>query len=70
MVEMKQVYSSHVDEIGYDDEKEELVVKFSGGRTAVYEGVPVTVAANVMSAASIGRALAGSVRGRYRHRYI
>jgi hypothetical protein len=68
-VEMRSVYSSHVDEIGYDPDTEELHVKYSSGRTTVYDGVPLTVAATVQSSASIGEALHAHVRGKYGHRY-
>jgi hypothetical protein len=69
-MEMRSVYSSFVDEIGYDPETEELHVKYSSGRTAVYEGVPPTAAATVLSSASIGKALHAHVRGKYGHRYV
>jgi hypothetical protein len=71
-VEMRPVYSSHVDEIGHDPDTEELHVKYFSGRTAVYEGVPLTVAAMVLSGsvASIGKALHAHVRGKYEHRYV
>jgi hypothetical protein len=73
-LEMRSVYSSHVDEIGYDPETEELHVKYSSGRTAVYEGVPLTVAAAVgavgQSPPSIGEALHAHVRNQYNHRYL
>jgi hypothetical protein len=59
-----------VDEIGYDPDTEELHVKYPSGRTAVYEGVPLTVAATVQSSPSIGEALHAHVRGKYGHRYI
>jgi hypothetical protein len=74
MIEMRSVYSSHVDEIGYDPDTEELHVKYDTGKTAVYEGVPMTVAAAVgavgQSPPSIGKALHAHVRGKYGHRYI
>jgi hypothetical protein len=71
-LEMRSVYSSHVDAIGYDPETEELHVKYSSGRTAVYDGVPPTVADTVQSSVvwSIGEALHAHVRGKYRHRYV
>jgi hypothetical protein len=69
---MRSVYSSHVDEIGYDPETEELHVRYNTGRTVVYDGVPLTVAAAVQSGsvASIGEALHEHVRGKYQHRYL
>jgi hypothetical protein len=73
-VEMRSVYSSHIDEIGYDHDTEELHVKYSSGKTTVYDGVPLAVAAAVgavgQSPPSIGEALHAHVRGKYGHRYI
>jgi hypothetical protein len=73
-VEMRSVYSSHVDEIGYDPDTEELHVKYDTGKTAVYEGVPSAVAVAVgavgPSPPSIGEALHAHVRGKYQHRYL
>ena len=40
MPEMKPVYSSHVDAVGYDVGKEELHVQWRTGRVSVYHGVP------------------------------
>lgn len=68
-VGMRQVFSSHVKSIGYDDAKGELHVSYQNGKTAVYEGVPPATARNVMSSASIGQALHAQVRGRFKHRY-
>jgi hypothetical protein len=68
MPEMRAVYSSHVDEIGYDPEKSELHVKYRTGQTHVYEGVPSETASIVMSAPSIGKALHAEVRSKFKSR--
>ena len=68
--EMKSVYSSHVDEIGYDAEAKELVVKFTNGRTAIYEEVPPEKASEIMAAPSIGEALSANIRGKFPFRYV
>lgn len=70
MPEMRSVFSSHVDRIGYDMETAELHVSFAGGRTAVYADVPPDVAGAVLASPSIGQALHAMVRGRYRHSYV
>jgi KTSC domain len=67
---MRRVFSSHVDAIGYDEETGELHVSFQPGRgdvgrTAIYQGVPVNVARDVMAAPSIGMALHQSIRGKF-----
>jgi hypothetical protein len=70
MPEMRAVYSSHVDEIGYDSEKSELHVKYQTGQTHVYESVPSETASIVMTAPSIGKALHAEVRGRFKSRSL
>lgn len=69
MPEMRRVFSSHVNSIGYDEEAEEFHVTFSNGRTAVYHGVPGDVARDVMEAPSIGEEIWRSLRGRFQHSY-
>ena len=70
MIEMRAVYSSHVDEIGYDSEKSEFHVKYQTGDTHVYEGVPPDKAAIVETAPSIGKALHAEIRGKYKSRLL
>lgn len=68
---MRNVFSSHVDAIGYDEESGELHVTFSRtGKTAVYQGVPPKVARDVLEAPSIGEAMWGSIRGRFPFGYL
>lgn len=67
---MRRVFSSHVDQIGYDEETGELHVSFSKGQTAVYQGVPPKVARSVMEAPSIGQALHNSIRGQFSFGYL
>jgi len=69
MPEMRRVFSSHVEEIGYDAEKQELHVKYRDGRTSVHDGVSQATADRVLSAPSIGTALHQHVRGKHGHRY-
>lgn len=74
-MEMKSVFSSHVNAIGYDEQNKELHVEFNSGdpgkpnKTAIYYGVPPDVAASVTNAPSIGKALHSFVRDQYRHVY-
>ena len=65
---MQQVYSSAVDEIGYEDGKLVVVWKRTG-KTSTYAGVPPELAQRVMNAPSIGQALRASVQGTYSHGY-
>lgn len=70
MPEMRSVYSSHIDSIGYDADLSELHVRWDGGSTSVYAGVPADLAREVLSAPSIGEALHLGVRGRFPHKTV
>lgn len=70
MTEMRQVFSSHINRVGYDDAAGELLVEYKRGKTSVYEGVPPGVAASVLGAPSIGEAVHGLLKGSYKHRYL
>lgn len=66
---MKKVFSSHINEIGYEPATQSLTVIFKNGKTATYTGVPPDVASNVVDAPSVGSALHQFVRGKYDHSY-
>lgn len=66
-MEMREVYSSAVNRIGYEDG--ELHVRWQNGKLSIYSGVPEKLADEVMNAPSIGTALRLSVQGTYDHRY-
>ena len=68
MPEMRKVFSSHVESIGYEDG--ELFVTYKSGKTAVYEKVPENVAEMVTGAASIGSALNAYIKDVYGFRYL
>jgi hypothetical protein len=67
---MKSVFSSHVAEIGYDDDEETLVVEYQNGSKVAYQGVPASVADQVVNAPSIGSALHRLIKDRYEHDYL
>ena len=67
---MRNVFSSHVDAVGYDEASGELHVTFQTGKTAVYRDVPAKVARDVMEAPSIGEAMWNSIRGKYAFGYL
>lgn len=69
-LQMRSVFSSHVDNIGYDPENRELHVKYSKGQYAVYKDIPEDVAKNVLGSASIGEALHEHVKGKFEHEYL
>lgn len=68
---MKEVYSSAVAAIGYDEATRELHVQWArGGRTSVYYDVPPEVAERVANAPSIGSALRQGIQEAYKHGYL
>ena len=66
--EMKSVFSSHINTVGYADGV--LYVEYSTGKTAAYIDVPEDVAADVMSSPSIGSAVRDQSRGAYGFKYV
>jgi KTSC domain len=66
----KNVFSTMVQEIGYDSDKEEMTVVWNNGRQSAYSGVPEDVALDVAHAASVGAAMNSMIKGQYGHRYI
>lgn len=68
MPEMRRVFSSHIEQVGYDPESQELHVHFRGSRNTpdrvvIYRDVPPAKGNAVLSAPSIGTALHFSIRG-------
>lgn len=68
----KSVYSSHVSEVGYDEDRGGMTVKWQNGRTSLYEGVPEETAEMLASGAvaSVGGYLHTEIKNRFSHRYI
>ena len=67
---MKQVFSSGVDEIGYDPETGDLYVRWKSGKTSVYAGVPEDTATETINSWSIGATLRSDIQPNYQHRYV
>ena len=65
----KAVYSSNVQEIGYDEEKKELYVTWARGKRSVYSGVPEELAVDLANAPSVGTMLNAEVKPYFSHRY-
>jgi hypothetical protein len=65
---MRNVYSSHIDRVGYDDETGRLHVHWSNGSEGYY-ATPADVARSVLTAPSIGQELHRIVRGSYDFTY-
>ena len=66
----KSVFSSHVETVGYDSDKNEMTVTWKNGRVSAYEGVDEQTALQVANAPSIGQALHNDIKPNYAHRYI
>lgn len=64
----QEVYSSRVDAWDYVDGA--LLVRWKGGKTSVYRGVPPEKASEVMNSASVGKALKADIEGEYAHEYL
>jgi len=75
-VQMRKVISSHVLEIGYDAETQDLIVRYAptmknpAGALVAHHGVDPDTAESVMSAPSIGQALHNNIRGQYEITYL
>lgn len=68
--DMKQVFSSHIDSVGYDADTQELFVQWQNGKTSVYSGVPPDLASEAQNAASIGSLMHDQIKGKFPHRYV
>lgn len=67
----RNVLSEMVSEVGYDDEKQMLLIKWRrGGRTSGYEGVPESLADELSRAPSVGQMVNNEIKPYYRHRYV
>lgn len=64
-MQMHEVTSSNVAEIGYDPDSLDLMVVFKSGRRYLYNGVPPTEFENLWSAQSVGNYFNKNIRDRY-----
>lgn len=74
-VEMKNVYSSHVQRIGYDAKTQDLIVEWESPKgpstkRSAYANVPPSLAHRIMNSASIGTALRTEIKPSFAHRYL
>lgn len=67
----KPVYSSMVSEVGYDENTQELVVRWRSGKVSGYAGVPEETARRLADGqiASVGLFLNSDIKPFYQHRY-
>ena len=65
----KSVYSSNVQEVGYDPDTKELYITWTRGKQSIYSGVPEELAVDLSNAPSVGSMLNSEVKPFYAHRY-
>jgi len=65
----KEVYSTNVQAIGYDEETQDLYVIWLKGKRSIYSGVPEDVAVQLANAPSVGAMMNSDIKNRYPHRY-
>lgn len=68
--EMKQVNSSNIDSIGYDESNQEVYVRFLNNSLYVYKGVPEHEYQNLMMAPSHGSYLNRNFKNVYPYERI
>lgn len=63
------VYSSNVQEVGYDEEKRELIITWTRGKRSIYSNVPEELAVQLAHAPSVGTMLGQEIKPYFTHRY-
>lgn len=64
----KNVFSTMVSAVGYDEEKSELMITWAkSGKTSVYAGVPEGVALDLSNAPSVGQMVITEIKPYYQH---
>lgn len=66
---MQSVYSSNVNRVGHDSDKQEFHVEWGNGKVSVYSGVSVQVAEDVRNSWSVGKAIQEQIKDKFPHRY-
>lgn len=66
----RNVFSSHVSEIGWDEESESMIVTWKNGKRSAYVGVSEATALECAKAASVGGYLHNEIKPNYEHRYV
>ncbi len=71
-MQLLSVYSSHIDQIGYDPASRELTVHYRNGKRGVYSNVPPETWEKVSPSnnPSVGQAIHAHVRGRFAFTYL
>ena len=66
----KNVFSSMVSEVGWDEAEGLLVTWAKSGKRSAYAGVPEDVAVALSNAPSVGTMLNEDIKPYYPHRYV
>ena len=66
----KDVYSTNVQSIAYDEEANAMIVSWLKGKRSAYLGVPEDLAWEVANAPSVGSILSSRIKHQYEHRYV
>lgn len=64
---LNAVKSSNISAIGHDPQTSDMHVLFKNGGHYVYHGVDAVLHGRVVSAPSVGTALTGLVKGKFKH---
>lgn len=68
-LQMRDVYSSHVNRVGHDPDTNELTVEWQDGKTSIYSDVPPEKYDAVANSWSVGKALHSMIKPDHPHRY-
>ena len=71
-IQYKEVFSSNVKALAYDDATSTLYVEWINsktGRASAYAGVPIDVYENLLHAPSIGSMIHTDIKNTYPHKY-
>ncbi|MEZ4823926.1 MAG: KTSC domain-containing protein [Ignavibacteria bacterium] len=68
--EMIPVSSSNIESIGYDEQNEQVYIRFLNGSLYVYKGVPKHEHRNLMNAPSHGTYLSRNIKNVYPYERI
>lgn len=66
----RNVFSTMVNEVGWDSETSDLLITWNNGRKSAYAGVPEDVANDLANAPSVGGMMNSQIKPYYSHRYI
>lgn len=72
-LQVKEVFSSNVSKLGYDDATSTLYVQWTNsksGMASAYFGVPIDVYENLLRAPSIGGMIHSDIKGTYPTKYV